>query len=67
MPIKLLVASDHYWGPGHTHLFREQGGKTLCGLTQETCPGTMRVGEIHEINCGSCKRAIERQRQRRVA
>jgi hypothetical protein len=65
--VQLLVARDHYWGRGHTHLFREQAGKTLCGLTREVCPGTMRTGEIREINCGSCMHAIKRQRQRRAA
>ena len=62
-PVRLLVARDHF-GRGHTHLFIEQTGRTPCGLTRETCPGSVHTGTEGDVNCGSCRNALERQRQR---
>jgi hypothetical protein len=61
--VRLLYASNHSFGDGrgHVHAFDKQAGKTPCGRTLETCPGTVGMGDPSEVNCKSCLSAIERR------
>jgi hypothetical protein len=63
-PVRLLVARNHSFGSGHTHLFLEQVGITLCGLAPGQCPGSLHVGTVTDVNCRSCRSKIEWARAR---
>jgi hypothetical protein len=49
--VRLLYASNHSFGDGrgHVHAFDKQAGKTPCGRTLETCPGTVGMGDPSEL------------------
>jgi hypothetical protein len=56
-------ASPHKWGPGKTHFIDHRGGplgeqKTLCGRVLDSVPGKSCYGQVIDVDCQTCLKAM---------
>lgn len=54
----LLRADPHRWGSGLVHLINVERDQTWCGKSPGGCPGTKFYGDLDDITCKSCLRAM---------